>query len=77
MNDKDNLGELLINAVIARKPKMLKGLNQKGKWSGLEATSSSNVDVEPPAKRQVLTHSGIYAERGNPVIFPLGKQTVR
>ncbi len=29
LNGMDNLCELLINAVIARKPKMLSGLNQK------------------------------------------------
>ena len=43
----------------------------------MEATISSNVDVEPSAKRQSLTRSGIYAERGNPVIFPVGKQAAR
>ena len=64
-----NESELLINVVNGNKPKMLTGLNQKGKWSGLEATISSNVDVAPPAKRQNLTYSGIYAERGKPVIF--------
>ena len=50
-------------------------LEPKGKWSGLEVTNSSNVDAEPPAKRQVLTHSGIYAERGNPVIFLRKKES--
>ncbi len=73
-----NESELLINAVIGNKPKMLSGLNQNGMWSRLEVTISSNVDVAPPAKRQDLTCSGIYAERGNPVIFlERGKQAVR
>ena len=73
-----NESELLINAVNGNKPKMLTGLNQNGMWSGLEVTNSSNVDVEPPAKRQDLTRSGIYAERGNPVIFlTKGKRAAR
>ena len=75
LNDMDNLCELLINVVIGSKPKMLTGLDQNGKWSGLEVTISSNVDAEPPAKRQVLNHSGIYAERGNPVIFLFEKES--
>ena len=78
LNDMVNESELLINAVIANKPKMLTGLNQNGKWSRLRATISLNVDIAPSAKRQDLTHSGIYAERGNPVIFlAKGKQAVR
>ncbi len=31
LNGMDNLGELLINAVIGNKPKMLSGLNQKAR----------------------------------------------
>jgi hypothetical protein len=68
-----NESELLINVVNGNKPKMLRGLNQNGKWSGLEVTNSSNVDVAPPAKRQNLTCSGTQAERGKPVIVPSGK----
>jgi hypothetical protein len=69
---------LLINVVNGNKPKMLIRLEPKGKWSGLEVTSSSNVDVAPPAKRQDLTCSGIYAERDNPVIFlERGKRAAR
>lgn len=51
LNGMDNLGELLINAVTARKPKMLLGLNQNGKWSGLEVTSSSNVDIRTTGEK--------------------------
>ena len=68
-----NESELLINVVMDGKPKMLRGLNQKVMWSGLETQFISNVDVAPPAKRQNLTYSGTYAERGKPVHLPLGK----
>ncbi len=68
-----NESELLINVVNGNKPKMLRGLNQNGKWTGLRATSSLNEDVVPPAKRQHLTYSGIYVERGKPLLFPSGK----
>ena len=63
-----NESESLINVVIGNKPKMLTGLDQNGKWTSLEVTISSNEDVVPPAKRRHLTYSGIYAERGKPVI---------
>lgn len=73
-----NESESLINVVIGRKPKMLTGLNQNGKWTGLMVTSSINEDVAPPAKRRHLTYSGIYAERGKPVIvLARGKRIVR
>ncbi len=39
-----NESELLINVVNGNKPKMLRGLNQNGKWTGLRATSSLNED---------------------------------
>ena len=66
-----NESELLINVVIGSKPKMLRGLNQNGKWSSSEVTISFDVDVAPPAKRQSLTHSGTHAERGKPVTLPI------
>ena len=77
LNGMVNLGELLINVVNGNKPKMLTGLNQNGKWSGLRVTSSLNVDVAPPAKRPDLTRSGIYAERGKPVIFLFERKASR
>ena len=40
-------------------------------------TGSIDEDVAPPAKRRHLTYSGIYAERGKPVLFPSGKRLVR
>lgn len=78
LNSMVNESELLINAVNGNEPKMLTGLNQNGMWSRLRVTISLNVDVAPPAKRQDLTYSGIYAERGNPVIFlERGKRAAR
>ena len=68
-----NESELLINARFWRQAKDADRLEPKGKWSGLEVTISSSVDVEPPAKRQNLTCSGTQAERGKPVILPQGK----
>lgn len=68
-----NESELLINVVSYDEPKMLTGSHQKGKWLGVGISLISTVDVTPPAKRQDLTHSGIYAERDNLVTFPSGK----
>ncbi len=65
-----NESELPINVVNANKPKMLRGLNQNGKWSSSKVTTSFDVDVEPPAKRQSLTHSGTHVERGKPDNLP-------
>ena len=55
---------------------MLTGLNQKGEWSGIDIWQLSIVDVEPPAKRRNLTHSGIQAERGKSVLFPFSGRDV-
>ena len=65
-----NRCELLINVVNRDKPKMLTGLSQKGKGSGMDAPNSSITDKEPPAKRQDLTHTGTCTERGKPVGLP-------
>jgi hypothetical protein len=50
-----NPGEVLIKAVSKNKPKMLSGLNQKGKWSGTGAPNSPVADGAPPAERHDLT----------------------
>ena len=47
-----NIGELLINVVKYDKPKVLAGLDQKGKGSGMGAPNSPIADGEPPAKRR-------------------------
>jgi len=72
-----NTSELLINVVIVNKPKMLIGLNQNGKWPGIDARTSSVADEEPPAERQDLTHTGTPTERSKPVSLPQGKQATR
>ena len=51
-----NICEPLLNVVTSNKPKMLTGLNQKGKGSGTGAIKSPVADVAPPAKRRNLTH---------------------
>ncbi len=56
MDGMVNRGELLINVVTSNKPKVLKGLNQNGKWVGLGVFWSPNTDVVPPANRQYLSH---------------------
>ena len=63
---------MLIKAVTKDKPKMLTGLNQKGKWSGTGVSFSPVAVVAPPAERRDLTHVGIQEERGKPVVFPFG-----
>lgn len=73
-----NISELPINVVMLKQPKMLNGLSPKGRWSSVRICSFLTADAVPPANRQDLTHSGIYAERGNSVIFLLkGKRVVR
>ena len=52
---KVNPGEVLIKVVIKNKPKMLTGLNQKGKWSGTGAPNSPVADGAPSADRHDLT----------------------
>jgi hypothetical protein len=68
-----NESELLINVVIGNELKLLSSSNQNGKWSGSKLTSSFDVDVAPPAKRQSLTHEGTHAERGRTRITPFGE----
>ena len=64
-----NICELLINVVTGNKPKVLDCLQRqsnptkvhrlepKGKGSSIGAANSPIADVEPPAKRQSLTHA--------------------
>jgi hypothetical protein len=58
---------------LSRTLKLLTGLNQKGTWPGAEAQRSSAADDAPPAQRHDLTHAVTSAERGKPVVLPLGK----
>ena len=61
-----NICELLINVVTCDKPtlilrvKMLTGLSQNGKGSGMDAPNSPTADNAPPAERQNLTHTGYW-----------------
>ena len=72
-----NICELLINVVNCDKPtrklrvKMLTGLSQNGKGSGMDAPNSSIADTAPPAERQNLNHMGTCMERGKPVGLPV------
>ncbi|QTA81476.1 Uncharacterized protein dnl_38130 [Desulfonema limicola] len=47
-DDMDNTCELLINVVSASKPKMLTGLNQKGKGCGWNAHNSLHAIYYSP-----------------------------
>ena len=58
---------------LYRTLKLLTGLNQKGKWPGAGVQRSAAADDAPPTQRHDLTHSVASAERGKPVVSPLGK----
>jgi hypothetical protein len=61
----------LINVVTPNKPKMLRGLNQKGTWLVVWVLTSQHADRQPPADRPAPNPSiGQLAERGKPVILP-------
>jgi hypothetical protein len=66
-----NICELLINVVTCDRLKVLISLSQNGKGSGLGAPNSPTADVEPPAKRQDLTHTGTCTKRGKPISLPV------
>lgn len=69
-----NKGELLINVVRKNKPKVLRGLSQKAISVGTGAESFPVADNQHHRRiRQSLTHLGMNAERGKPVISPSGK----
>ena len=72
-----NTCELLINVVNWDKPKMLTGLGQNGKGSGMDAPNSSIADGEPPAERQNLTHTVTRTERGKPTGLPVKESEPR
>jgi hypothetical protein len=58
-------------------------LGPKGTWPGSGVSNSPDADVEPPAERRDLTHSGTHTKRGKPVALPEassfaeGKRTAR
>jgi hypothetical protein len=61
---------LYLNVVIYDKPKVLIGLNQNGKRSGMALCEWVIVDSVPPAKRRDPPRSEIHAEQGKPVVLP-------
>lgn len=65
-----NASELLINAVMIDKPKMLTGLNQKGMRSATPVSSWSTRIQGPPVNRQGLTHLVNQVKHGKPVSLP-------
>jgi hypothetical protein len=67
-DDKANVSEVLINLVIADKPKRLTGLIQNGVWPVYPLWAWDNVRKAPPGKRGRLSHPSAHsAELGNPV----------
>ena len=70
-------GELLTNGVNRDKPKMLTGLGQNGKGSGIGAPNSPIADAAPPAERQNLTHTGTCTKRGKPAGLPVKESEPR
>ena len=65
-----NVRELPLNVVIFNKPKVLTGLDQKGKRSGMVPKYWAIMDVRPPAKRKGPPRSESYAEQGKPNALP-------
>ena len=61
-----NICALLINVVNNSKPKVLKGLDQKVRGKVRVLFHHLTQSMNPPAKRQVLTHLVKLAEHGKP-----------
>jgi hypothetical protein len=72
-----NTCESRISAVMLDKPKMLRGLNQNGRWAGSGSERCPLADDDPPASWRNLTYSGMHTERGKPVALLPGKHIVR
>ena len=67
--DQQNVN-LCLNVVSYDKPKVLIGLNQNGKRSGMALCEWVIMDKVPPAKRGGPTRSEIQAKQGKPVVLP-------
>ena len=66
-----NKCELLINAVTAKEPKMLRGSPQNGKWLDISFAVGNTRTTKPSAKRQDLNRPFVsYVEHGKPVSLP-------
>lgn len=72
-----NRCESLINVVSRQQAKDAERLEPKGTWSGMGVNCSPITVVEPSADRRDLTRAGTQAERGKPVVLPLGKQAAK
>src|SRR5437588_3665530 len=73
-----NRCEPLVNVVKANKPKVLRGLNQKGTVTGRGVSSfPSRRHSTSPANRRGLTHLGTQAEHGKPVPLPTRESNPR
>ena len=65
-----NTCESLINVVTEQQAKDADRLEPKGTWPSSGVPNSPDADDAPPAERRALTHSGIHAKRGKPVVLP-------
>ena len=77
-DDMANPCEPLINVVRFNKPKGLRGLDQKGKWTGGGVSCSPPADVVPPADRRSLSHLMVLVWNVvSPYLSRQGKRTGR
>lgn len=67
-----NRGEPLLNVVMHDKPKVLRGLTQKGCGPDRGLLFPPTQTTRPPADRRSLPHQGADVERGKPVDLPRG-----
>lgn len=64
-----NISELLVNAVMRNKPKILIRLDQKVRGMDRVFRFHSTQSSTPPADRQTLTHRVKLTEHGKPNYF--------
>jgi hypothetical protein len=68
-----NLYESLINVVNPHKPKRLSGLHQKVRGQSRGFLPSPGADAGTTGgQARPTSFMGMYAERGNPVLLPIG-----
>lgn len=68
-----NTSELLINAVMIKKPKVLTGFNQKVCGRLFQMSSWDTRTIRPSVNRQGLTHLVNQVKHGKPVSLPSGQ----
>ncbi len=69
----ENGCERLVNLVNDDRRKMLRRLNQNGRWSGYGVRLSPYTVIVPPGKRLLLPFQGHLAERGKPHLLLSGR----